>query len=379
MGFLDLFRKVQKVPEKKTYDKIDESLNFTNIKDVEIEFLKKLNGYLVDNDYPKYWNDYIHDTKKFTKRLIKSNLLRTSTPRDSIKYLKVKELKDLLGKKSLDAKGKKDELIERVLTNYNDNELKDIIEWDKRYILTKEGNEIVESYTSDKDKLYKNLSIEVFNLVKELKINEAYIKIAQFEQNQVFKRGIGIDWSKEAQIGMNKNNIKFYERIIKSETENIDLVIASISGILLGENSKKIAKIYSNHLSNISNIEDEINYNQSLINSKLDIKNYKEMSVDKYQILGTLDKNTCEKCGNLDGKVFRYKDTKIGINYPPFCKKCRCTTVPYFENDSKGERAARNPDTGKTFYVPSNMTYIDYKKVFIDKEISLKEWINTNN
>lgn len=62
---------------------------------------KKLNGYIVGNDYPKYWNDYINDINKFIKRLIKSNLLRTSTPRDSIKYLKVKELKDLLGKKSL--------------------------------------------------------------------------------------------------------------------------------------------------------------------------------------------------------------------------------------------------------------------------------------
>lgn len=378
MGIFNLFRNIKKSIDKEVINVIDESFNSDNIKDVEIEFLKKLNGYLIDNEYPQYWNDYINDINKFIKRLINSNLLRVSNPKDDIKNLKVKDLKKLLNKKLIDTKGKKDELIERVLANYNDNELKDIIDWNERYILTKEGNEIVDSYISNKDKLYKDLSIEVFNLLKELKINEAYIKIAQFEQDQVFKRGVGIDWSKEAKIGMNKNDIKFYEKIIKSETKNMDLVIVSISGILLGSNSKKIAKIYNDYLSNISNIEDEINYNQSLIYSKLDIKNYKEMSVDKYQILGTLDKDTCEKCGNLDGKVFSYKDTKIGINYPPFCKKCRCTTVPYFEDDSKSERAARNPDTGKTFYVPSNMTYIDYKKVFIDKEISLQEWISNN-
>ena len=230
------------------------------------------------------------------------------------------------------------------------------------------------SYISNKDKLYRELSIEVFKLIKELKINEAYIKIAQFEHNQVFKRGIGIDWSKEAQTGMSKNDIKSYENIIKSETDNINLIIASISGILLGVNSKNTAKIYSDYLVNIIDIADEINYTQSLIHSEREMNDYIETGIDKYKILGTLDKNTCEKCGKLDGKVFNYKDKKIGVNCPPFCKKCRCTTVHYFKDDSISERIARNPDTGKTFYVPSNMTYIDYKKVFIDKEISLQEW-----
>ena len=221
-----------------------------------------------------------------------------------------------------------------MLENYNDNELKDIIEWRKRYILTENGNDIVESYTLAKDKMYKDLTIEVFNLVKVLKINEAYIKISQFEQNQVFKRGLGIDWDKESPIGMSKKDIKSYEDIIKAETENINLVIASIAGILLGVNSKKTAQIYSDYLENRSNITYEINYVQSIIHSKEEMNDYIEAGVNKYQILGTLDKNTCEKCGNLDGKVFSYKDRKIGINYPPFCKKCRCTTIPCFEDNS---------------------------------------------
>ena len=62
MGFLDLFRNIKKDIHNKTYQTIDENFNSTNIKDVEIEFLKKLSGYLVDSDYPKYWNDYINDT-----------------------------------------------------------------------------------------------------------------------------------------------------------------------------------------------------------------------------------------------------------------------------------------------------------------------------
>ena len=76
--------------------------------------------------------------------MIGSNLLRISTPKDDLISLKVKELKVLLDKKSLDTKGKKDNLIERVADNYTNEELKYIIEWRKRYILTEKGKEIVD-------------------------------------------------------------------------------------------------------------------------------------------------------------------------------------------------------------------------------------------
>lgn len=331
MGFFSLFRKDKKSIIEKESNKI---ISSTNVRNIEIEFLKKLNGYSVNSDYPKYWNDYIKDIDIFIKKVIEDNLLKISTPIDEIEYLKVKELKDLLDKKALDNKGKKDKLIERVLENYSDSELKDIIEYEERYILTEKGNEIVEEYISNNNKLYRDLSIEVFTLIKEVNINEAYIKIVQFEQKQVFKRGMGIDWDKEAKLGMSKKDIKSYEDMIKAESGDINLVIASIAGILLGVNSKKTAEIYCDYLDKYSNIIDEINYVQSIIHSKKEMNDYIEVGVNKYQILGTLDKNTCEKCGDLDGKVFSCKDNKIGVNYPPFCKKCRCTIVPYFEDDS---------------------------------------------
>jgi hypothetical protein len=44
---------------------------------------------------------------------------------------------------------------------------------------------------------------------------------------------------------------------------------------------------------------------------------------------------------------------------------CRTTTVPYFE-DTAGERAARGED-GKTYYVPSDMKYPEWKEKYVDK------------
>lgn len=58
------------------------------------------------------------------------------------------------------------------------------------------------------------------------------------------------------------------------------------------------------------------------------------------------------------------KDYEVGVTAPPFHVYCRSCTCPYFD-DNYGERAARNAD-GDTYYVPSDMTYNNWKKSFVD-------------
>ncbi len=56
-----------------------------------------------------------------------------------------------------------------------------------------------------------------------------------------------------------------------------------------------------------------------------------------------------------------------GARAPPFHVFCRSTTVPYFAEDfgDIGERAARDGESGKTYYVPADMTYREWEKKFI--------------
>lgn len=106
---------------------------------------------------------------------------------------------------------------------------------------------------------------------------------------------------------------------------------------------------------------------------------FKALDVEKYEIVATLDNRTSQICQDLDGEVFDMKDYQVGVTAPPFHPWCRTTTVPYFE-DNYGERAARDEKTGKTYYVPSNIKYKDWKKAFVDKTISkekLKEIYGT--
>ena len=97
---------------------------------------------------------------------------------------------------------------------------------------------------------------------------------------------------------------------------------------------------------------------------------YKEDGVPKYEILATLDSKTCNVCGDLDNKVYEVGEEVTGVNMPPFHPLCRCTTVPHYD-DTPTEgltRAARDPETGKTYEVPADMSYTEWRKKYVDKQ-----------
>lgn len=87
---------------------------------------------------------------------------------------------------------------------------------------------------------------------------------------------------------------------------------------------------------------------------------------DLYQIECALDKRTCEICGSMDQKVFKYSEIVVGVNYPPFHDGCRCCAVPYFEDMQGAERAARDRD-GRTIYV-KNMDWTKWKQIYGGKK-----------
>ena len=102
---------------------------------------------------------------------------------------------------------------------------------------------------------------------------------------------------------------------------------------------------------------------------------YKEDGVEKYQILATLDSKTCEICGDKDGEVYEVGKEITGENMPPFHCFCRCTDVPFYDDDDlSGEtRVARDPETGKTVEVPADMTYKEWSQKYAGKGDTLED------
>ena len=93
---------------------------------------------------------------------------------------------------------------------------------------------------------------------------------------------------------------------------------------------------------------------------------FKELDVEEFEVVATLDNLTSEICQEMDGKHSPMKDYEPGVTAPPFHPWCRSVTVPYFDDDfDVGERAARGAD-GETYYVPSDMKYSEWKEQYVD-------------
>ena len=93
-----------------------------------------------------------------------------------------------------------------------------------------------------------------------------------------------------------------------------------------------------------------------------------ELDVEEYEVLDTLDGVTCSSCAGMGGKHYPLKDAVIGINSPPFHPRCRCTTIPYFNDEfTQGEERAYRGEDGKTHYTKAK-TFEEWKKEFANNE-----------
>src|SRR6185312_8870527 len=50
---------------------------------------------------------------------------------------------------------------------------------------------------------------------------------------------------------------------------------------------------------------------------------FKELDVERYEIVATLDSKTSDICQSLDGEVFKMSDYEPGVTANPFHPRCR--------------------------------------------------------
>lgn len=111
---------------------------------------------------------------------------------------------------------------------------------------------------------------------------------------------------------------------------------------------------------------------QAYFHSESQKEAFKELGVEQYEIVATLDSKTSEICQEMDGQVFDMKDFESGVTAPPFHVYCRSVVAPYFPDDfgEIGQRVARDEVNDKTYYVPADMKYPEWKKAFVDGDTS---------
>lgn len=159
----------------------------------------------------------------------------------------------------------------------------------------------------------------------------------------------------------------FSDRIWSSRTQLVSelhsqLTRACILGKTPDDAIKAISKKFKTSKSQAGRL---VMTEQAYFHSVAQQEAFKELEVEEFEIVATLDSETSQICQEMDGKHFPMKDYEAGVTAPPFHPWCRSVTVPWFEDNFTGERAARSEE-GKTYYVPDNMKYSDWKQSMVD-------------
>ena len=171
------------------------------------------------------------------------------------------------------------------------------------------------------------------------------------------------------------DNRTFKDRIWNTKTQMVNelhqqLTRTTLLGKAPDEAINSLVKYVKNDFKNKKYVAGRlVMTEQAYFHSVAQKEAFNELDVEEFEIVATLDSHTSAICQAMDGEHFPMKDYEPGVNAPPFHVFCRSVTVPYFDDEfSFGERAARDED-GNTYYVPSDMTYKDWKKSFVDGDI----------
>lgn len=138
-------------------------------------------------------------------------------------------------------------------------------------------------------------------------------------------------------------------------------------GLIRGDRQEKIVRSFAERMHvSLTNAGRLIATESAYFASVGSLDSLKELGVEEYEYLATLDTRTSPMCREMDGKVFKIEDFKPGITAPPLHCWCRSTTVPKMDDEKGVERTARD-ENNKSVTVP-NTTYETWYKERVAKK-----------
>lgn len=279
--------------------------------------------------------------------------------------------KQLIGRELQEFRWTVEEYIEKAKTlNYSTKWAKELENASIRYRVTR--LEALKLHMQQQIEILVNNEIDELDKVIRSIYEEGYYRTA-FE----IQKGFGVG-SSFMRLDVNKINkviatpytadgLNFSKRIWgKHRPELIQkLNTELVQSIIRGEDPQKLINKIAKHFDVAKRQAGNLVMTESAFFASVSTKDsLKELDVEKFEIVATLDSHTSETCQEMDGKVFPMSEYEIGVTSPPFHVNCRTTVCPYYEDDEPSYRAARDAD-GNYIKVPENMTYKEWKKKFI--------------
>jgi len=160
-------------------------------------FLSKFRKPRATDDFSQSdtWKAVLKESpKKAIKRFLDEGLLEQASPNGLLDYkYKVSELKSMLKQRGLPVSGRKAELIER-LVQADPEGMRKATRGLSVLQCTEKGRTIAEEYLAQEKETRAKVEEQTLQALRQRRFKEASQVVAAFEAQQVFTRGIGIDW-----------------------------------------------------------------------------------------------------------------------------------------------------------------------------------------
>ena len=219
----------------------------------------------------------------------------------------------------------------------------------------------------------KHIQINQVNHFERLLTNVSSLAYNKTIFNVSKDVGFAIQFQKMPQKKINKLlhhnwlDSNFYKRIQNNCGKLQDKVEAVLTdGILRG----KPIDYMTEELTKISHYgkkasEQLVRTEASHFHNQAELEAYKELEIEQYVFLATLDGKTSTACRDLDGKVFPTSKSEPGVNFPPMHPRCRSTTMVYVNQDTLAnlKRRAKNKN-GKPIVLDKFITYQQWVKMY---------------
>lgn len=197
-------------------------------------------------------------------------------------------------------------------------------------------------FATEIDKAYKHL---IFDIQQGTGAYGAFNQIPQSRIQEILKH----DWSGE-----------HYSKRIWGNTQDLAETLKQnmIESFLTGESEREAAaRIQQRFKVGFNEARRLIRTDNTFITNQAELEGYNEAEIEEYTYMAVMDNDTSDECRELNGKSFKVKDAKPGVNLPPMHPWCRSTTIGKLPSE---EELDAMWDKDMAEYVPEGLTFDEW-------------------
>lgn len=168
-----------------------------------------------------------------------------------------------------------------------------------------------------------------------------------------------------------------YSSRIWKDTERLSKVLKQTitAGLHRGLSVEKMSKAMDREMNaGYKNAERLVRTELNFVQNHAAKESLESAGLNEYEFIAVLDHRTSQRCQNLDGTVHLLEEYDPGTNAPPMHPRCRSTISAVVEGGTRTAKVG-----GRNIRVPADMSYGDFKKVYVDKTLTLKDWQENKN